>query len=95
MLSSGQARILLCRWFLEPGFKGAVRRVSSVRDAMHILQATPMPERKRLQENGAAASSYFHYRHMNTAESPPGHRTATDVIIQHMCQRARNTVDLS
>ena len=62
---------------------------------MHILQAMPMSERKRLQENGAAASSFFRYRHMNTAEFPLDHKTATDVIIQHMCQRARNTVDLS
>ena len=62
---------------------------------MHTLQAMHMSERKRLQENGAAASSYFRYRHTNTAEFPLDHRTATDVIIQHMCQRARNSIDLS
>ena len=96
--SIGQAQTLLCRWFLEPEFKGAVRHVSSVRDAMHILQAMPMSERKRLQENVAVATSYFRYRHMNAAESPLDHATATDVIIQHMCQRARSSrssIDLS
>lgn len=86
---------MLCRWLLEPEFQGAVRHVSSVRDAMHNLQAIPMSERKHLQENGAAASSYFRYRHMNAAESPLDYGTATDVIIQHICQRARNSIDLS
>ena len=69
--------------------------MSSVRDAMHTLQAMPMSERKRIQENGAAASSFFRYRYMSTAEFPLDHRTATDVIIQHMCQRARDIADLS
>ena len=80
---------------MEPEFLGAVLHVSSVREAMHTLQAMPMSEVKRLQENSAAASSYFRYRHMSTAQTALDHRAATDVVIQHICQRARKALDLS
>lgn len=76
------------RWISPAYVEASAQQVDWPKDILQVLQDMPNFQIKSLQEKGAAARSYFRYRHIDSAEALHGPRTATDAIIQNACQRA-------